>query len=201
MKNRTSKGQSSSGQIRRLKTDELAVEKSHLTDIQRHTLSLRIIRHITESGVEEGVHGRMSNVPFQGLHDVAFHLDVHVLLVQTFTHSDELIDMRDLLATLVVLRCDEHCHTPDKLKVLLVYNSSGAISVEDIDGQEKGFRVEIESSMGFDEEVKQQRTHAPLQLGLDVDGSDVGKSFGLEGQLDKLKRAVKISYLEFILVF
>lgn len=67
----------------------------------------------------------------------------------------------------------------------LVDNAPRAIPIEDIDRQEQRAREELKRSMGLDQEVQKVGTHEPLDLGLYIDGLDVGKSCSLENKLAK----------------
>jgi hypothetical protein len=54
-----------------------------------------------------------------------------------------------------------------------------AVPVQQVDGQEQGRRHKLEGSVGLDQEVKKVRAHEPLNLGLNIDGLDVGDGLTL----------------------
>jgi len=68
------------------------------------------------------------------------------------------------------------------LVVTLVHDPLRAVSVEKVDGQKQCGRLQLKGGMCLDEEVEKIRAHEPLNLGLDVNGLDVGKGSSLAGE-------------------
>lgn len=69
-----------------------------------------------------------------------------------------------------------------------IHNTSRAISIKEIDGQEQGFRYEAECAMSFNQEVKKIRTHEPLDFGLNVNRGDIGQGIHLFAKLAHAKQ-------------
>ena len=61
----------------------------------------------------------------------------------------------------------------------LVYDTAGAVAVEEIDGKEECLGKELESGVSFDQEVKEVGAHEPLDLCLNVNRVDVWQSLRL----------------------
>ena len=155
--------------------NKLPVEQGDLRNVQSHVLYLGIIRGIQDGDLQEAIHGGVSDGPPQGLQDVPFHLDEHVVIVERATHGLQFLDCGHTVLLVPILGCDQECRTAYQLVMSLVHDPLGAIPVEQIDRQEQGRRQQLERGVGFDEEVKEVGTHEPLNLGLDIDRLDIGE--------------------------
>lgn len=161
------------------------MEQGDLRDVQSHVLDLRVVRSIQDGNLKEAVHGRVSNRPAQGLQDVPLHLNEHVIIIQGATHRLQLLDGGHAVLLVAILGRNEQSSTSDQLVVSLVDNTLRAVSVKQVDGQEQRRGKELEGSVGFDEEVQQVGAHEPLDLGLNIDGFDVGKRCSLFGGITR----------------
>jgi len=52
--------------------------------------------------------------------------------------------------------------------VTLVYDTAGAVAVEEVDGQVEGLGKQLEGVVGFEQEVQQVWAHEPLDLSLNL---------------------------------
>jgi hypothetical protein len=144
------------------------VEESNLGNVQGHVLNFCIVGSFGEGDLEEGIHGGVPDNPVQSLQDVPFHLSEHLVVVKGAAHGLELSYGWDAILLVTIFGSDEQGSTADELVVALVDYTAGAVSVEEVNGKEEGLRQELESSMCFDQEVKQVWTHEPLNLSLNV---------------------------------
>ena len=115
----------------------------------------------------------MANVPFERVEDVHLHLREHAGVVQATAHVVELVDLRHAVLLVTVLGGNEESGTADKLVVLLVHNTLGAVAVQQVDGQEQGLGKQAEGGVGLDDKVNQVWAHKPLNLALHIDEGDV----------------------------
>lgn len=71
--------------------------------------------------------------------------------------------------------------------MFFVDDTFGAVAIKKIDGEEESFGKQAKSRVGFYEEVQEIWSHVPLDLGLNVNGGNVGQSvnLGLERFIEK----------------
>lgn len=89
------------------------------------------------------------------------------------------MNLRHSILLVTILGGDEEGGTSDKLVMLLVDHSLGAVPVEEVDGEEQGLGQEGEGGVGLDEEVDEVGPHEPLDLALHVNEGSIGESFFL----------------------
>ena len=136
--------------------------------------------HLIMAHLEEAVDGRCTDVPVQSRHHMTLHLREHVLLVELAAHRGQLLYAGYLLAALAIFGGNQKGGAADELVVSSVDDPLGTVSIEDVDCKEESLGLKPKGSMGFDQEVEQVRTHEPLNLGLKVDGSNIGEGLDLQ---------------------
>jgi hypothetical protein len=149
------------------------MEKSDLGDVQGHVLDFGIVWRLRQSNLEESVDSGVSNDPVEGLQNVPLHLREHFVIVKGAAHGLELSYSWYSVLLVTILGSDEQGSTPNKLVVALVDNTAGAVTVEEVDGEEQCFRQQLESGVRFNQEVKEIGPHEPLDLCLDVNRVDI----------------------------
>lgn len=130
-------GQSGSGEDRRGCGYKLLMEQGNLRNVECHVLDLSIIRRCGKGDLQEGIHGRVSNNPVQGLQYVPLHLGEHFVVVKRATHGLQLPDSWYPVFLIAILGSNEESSTSDKLVVALVNDAAGAVAVEKVDGEEE----------------------------------------------------------------
>ena len=119
------------------------------------------------------------------------HLHEHVVIVERATHGLQFLDRGDLLFAISVLGSDQEGGTANQLVVALVDHSFGAVTVEQVDGEEQCLGEQLKSHVRFHQEVEQVGSHVPLNLSLNVNGVDIGHSVSL-------RRIVNLDRLDFV---
>lgn len=165
----TRESQGCSSKVGRRLRHELAVEETDFQDIQRQVFNFRLVRGVHDSNLKEAVDSWVSDGPTQGLQDVPLHLNEHVIVIQRAAHRLQLPNGGHTILLVAILGSNEKSRTSNQLIMSLVNHTLGAVSVQEVDGQEQRGRKELESGMGFNQEVQQVGTHEPLDLGLNID--------------------------------
>ena len=165
----TRESQGCSGQVRRRPGHELAVEETDFQDVQRQVFNFRLVRGVHDGNLKKAVDSWVSDSPTQGLQDVPLHLNEHVIVIQRAAHRLQFPNGGHTILLVTILGSNEKSRTSNQLIMSLVNHTLGAVSVQEVDGQEQRGRKELEGGMGFNQEVQQVGTHEPLNLGLDID--------------------------------
>jgi hypothetical protein len=110
---------------------------------------------------------------------VPLHLGEHLLVVERAAHGLELSDERNTILLVSILGRDQERRTAHQLVVTLVDDTARAVSVEQVDSEEKGLGEELEGSVGLDEKVNEVWSHEPFDLLLDVDRRNIGQGLVL----------------------
>jgi len=116
------------------------MEKSDLGDVQGHMLDFGIVRRLGESNLEESVDSRVSNDPVEGLQNVPLHLSEHLVIVKGAAHGLQFSYSRYSVLLVAILGGDEQSSTADELVMALVDDATGAVTVEEVDSEEKSLR-------------------------------------------------------------
>ena len=135
----------------------------------------------------------MADHPVQGLQNVPFHLSEHLVIVERAAHRLQLPYGGYAVLLVTVLGGNEQGCAANELVVTLVDNAAGAVAVEEVDRQEEGLGQQLEGSVGFNQEVEEVGAHEPLDLGLDVNGVDVGQ--GLSFHVDHMLHDVFLVFI------
>ena len=165
----TREGQRCSGQVRRRLRHELAVEETDFQDIQRQVFNFRLVRGVHDGNLKKAVDSWVSDGPTQGLQDVPLHLNEHVIVIQRAAHRLQFPNGGHTILLVAILGSNKKSGTSNQLIMSLVNHALGAVSVQEVYGQEQRGREELEGGMGFNQEVQQVGTHEPLDLGLNID--------------------------------
>jgi hypothetical protein len=139
-------------------------------------LDFSIIGGCGKSNLEESIYGRVSDNPVQSLQNVPFHLGEHFVIVKRAAHRFQLPNGGYAVLFVAILGSNEKRSTSDELVMALVYDTAGAVAVEEINGKEECLGQELESGVSFDQEVEEVGTHEPLDLCLNVNRVDVWQS-------------------------
>ena len=166
-------GQGRAGHDRRQHRHELAVEHGHLGDVQGHVLELGIVLGVGRGHHEEGVDGGMADDPVDRLQQVPLELQEHAVVVGGAAQRPQVVEGRHAVLAVAELGRHEEGGAAQQLVVALEDDPRGAVAVHEIDGEEERLRPEAVGGVGLDEEVQQERTHVPADLGLQVDRSHV----------------------------
>ena len=158
------------------------MKESHLQDIQGEMLQFRVVRKIRQRDLQEAVHSRVTDSPTEGLQYMPLHLQEHVIVIERATHRLQLFDCWYVLFLVTVLGSNQERCTTDELVMALVHYSLRTVAIQEVDCQEQCRRKQLESAMGFDQEVEKVGTHVPLNLSLDINRLDVRKGSKLVGQ-------------------
>lgn len=122
----------------------------------------------------EQVDGRGTDGPVEGVEDMHLHLSEHAGVVEATAHVAKLVYLRHPVLLVPVLGGNQESGTAHQLVVLLVDDTPGAVSVEEVDGKEQSLGEQREGGVGFDEKVDEVRPHEPLNLALHVDEIGIG---------------------------
>lgn len=157
------KHQGTSSDDQRLDSNELAMEECDLHDKPGHMLSLGVLVDVTHASQPHPCFGgRMADGPTDSLKDVSLHLNKRAIVVCFATHIRELShSWYSILCVLELGSNPERC-TADQLVVLLVDDSLGDVTVDDVQREVENFRTKTELLMNFDKEVDQEWSHVPL---------------------------------------
>ena len=136
-------------------------------------LNLWIWSTFGDGKVQEARYSWVADHPIKSLKNVPLHLGEHVIVVKGAAHRLELLDGWNALLAVTVLGGDEEGCAANELVVALVDNAARAVPVEEVDGEEKSVRQELEGVVGLEEKIKEIRPHEPLDLLLDLDRVDV----------------------------
>ena len=121
-------------------TDEFSVEEGDFHDESSDALDLWVFE-VSPGHVDPqpGFSGGVTEVPSDGREDVTFHLDEGRLVVRLAAHVAELADERDLVLAVFKLGGDPQSSASDQLVMLLVDDSLGDVSVDDVHGEVEDF--------------------------------------------------------------
>lgn len=159
--------------------DKVTVVESNLADVGGHVPDLTVVLLIgPDDGLEE-VNGRVTDVPLESVENVHLHLCEHACIVEAAAHIVQFVDLRNTVFLVTILGSNEQSCTADQLVVLLIDDTLGAVSVEQVDGQEQRLPQEGESRVCLDQKVDQVWPHEPLDLALHVNEVGIGKSLVL----------------------
>lgn len=168
-----SQGKRGSGHHRRLGGNKVSVVESNLAKVGSHMFDFCIVTLLGSHELGEEVDGGVANGPLEGVEDVHLHLGEHAGIVETATHVVELVDLGNTVLLVAVLGGDEEGGTADELIVLLVHDSSRAVSVQQVDGEKERLWEQSKGGVGLDEEVDKVGSHKPLNLALHVDEASI----------------------------
>lgn len=172
-------GERRSSHHRRLGGDKVAVVHGNLAEVGRHVLNLLVISLLRHHELSKEVDGGVADGPVESVENVHLHLGEHSGVVESAAHVVKFVNLRDSILLVTILGSDEEGGTSDKLVMLLVHHSLGAVPVEKVDGEEQRLGEEGEGGVGLDEEVDEVGPHEPLDLALHVNEGSIGKSLFL----------------------
>lgn len=172
-------GESRESESRGLLGHELSVIESDFEDVKRQTLNLWVVHVVLNGETHERIHGGMADSPAQGRQDMPLHLQEHVVVIQRTAHGFQLLDCWDLLFLVTILRGNEEGGAAHELIMALVDHSLGAVAVEKVDCEKQSLGQELKGRVSFHQEIEQIWPHEPLNLGLNINGIDVGYGFNL----------------------
>ena len=116
----------------------------------------------------------MTDDPVEGLQNMPLHLGEHLIVVERAAHGLELPYGGHTVFLVAVLGSNEKSSAANKLVVTLVDHATGAVAIEQVNGEEESLGQQLEGSVSFYQEVKKIGAHEPLDLGLNVNRVDIG---------------------------
>lgn len=125
----TGESKRTAGQDRGPSRDKIAVVEGNLAEVGRHVLDLDVVALLNDHELGEAVDSRMANSPLECIEDVHLHLGEHTRVIETTAHVVEFVDLGNTILLVTVLGGDEQCCAADKLVVVLVDDSLGAVAV------------------------------------------------------------------------
>lgn len=104
--------------------------KGDLADVGGHVSNLPVVLFVCPNDGLEEVDGGMAYVPLESVEDVHLHLGEHARIVQTTAHVIQLVNLRNTVLLVSILGSNQQSCTADKLVVLLIDDTLGAVSVK-----------------------------------------------------------------------
>lgn len=111
--------------------------QGNLAQVGGHVLHLFVVLLFGNHELGEEVDSGVANGPLESVQDVHLHLRKHAGIVQAAAHVVELMNLRNPVLLVTILGCDEKSGAANELVVLLIHDSSRAVSVQQVDGQEQ----------------------------------------------------------------
>lgn len=129
---------------------------------------------VCAGNAQPGLGGRVPNGPLNGRKYVALHLDKRRLVIGAPAHGVQVLNSRNSVLRILELGSNPQRGATNELVVLLVDDSSGNVSVYNVQREVERLRSEAELEMDLDEKIDQARAHVPLQFRLHIHGGRRG---------------------------
>ena len=123
-----------------------------LANVQSQVFNLwvLVLRSFQQCELQPAIRSRVTNMPFQRIQNMPFHLREHLLVVERTAHRLQFPNQRDSFLLIPILSRDQKSSTANQLIMSLINDSPRAIPVKKVDCMEEGFGKELKCSMGFD---------------------------------------------------